>query len=96
MWPAIGECRQSRVHHFLTQWVLFDPVLIFDPLFDAYIDGPSTVLGVFQVLSSWIIVSFPSIKGDLTMKTHDVIRIGYSRFKIETGFGELVFLVSNA
>lgn len=44
---------------------------------------------MFQVLGSWIIVFFPSVKGDLTVETHDVVGFGYCRFVIEAGFGEL-------
>lgn len=96
MWPTLRERRSSRFHHFLAQWVLFHAVWIIDALFDAHVDSPSTVLGVFQVLSRWLIVLFPAIKGDLTVKTHHVIGVGYSWFVVKAGFGKLVLLVSNA
>ena len=96
MRPTIGECRPSRIHHFLAQWILFHPILILDALLDAHIDGPSALLRVFQVLGGWVIVFFPSIKGDLTMETHDVIGIGYSWFITEAGFRELLVLISDA
>jgi hypothetical protein len=96
MRPALSECRLSRIHHFLAQWIFFHTVWILHALFDAHIDGPSAVFGKFQVFSSRIIIFFPPIKGDLTVETHDVVGIGCSWFIIEAGFGELVFLISNA
>lgn len=59
-------------------------------LLDAHIDRPSASLGMFQVLSSRVVIFLPSIKGPFTEKTHRIIWTCRCWFVEEAGFGKLI------